>query len=72
MGRAVGPNVKHALYEDAITHRFAVIGLPSGFIEGDKLPIPATARWFGTRAEALVTLFDLFDQEGVRGDDSLQ
>ena len=64
--------MRHALYEDPITHRFAMIGLPSSFVEGDKLPIPPTARWFGTRAEALATIFDLDDQEdGIPVDDSL-
>jgi hypothetical protein len=55
--------MKHTIYEDAITHKFAVIRLPPRFIEGDKLPVPATARWFVTREEALATLSQLFDQE---------
>lgn len=64
--------MRHALYEDPITHRFAVIALPSGFVEGDTLPIPPTVRWFGTRSEALAAMFNLDDQkEGVHLADCL-
>lgn len=55
--------MKHALYEDPNTHKFAVIRLPSRFLEGDEVPIPPSARWFETREEALATIGDLFDQE---------
>jgi hypothetical protein len=55
--------MRHTLYEDPITHKFAVIRLPSRHIEGDKVPIPPTARWFDTRDEALATLSHLFDQD---------
>lgn len=64
--------MRHALYEDPRTHKFALIRLPSIFVEGDELPIPPTARWFRTRAEALATISDLFDQkEGDQVDDYL-
>lgn len=55
--------MRHTLYEDPVTHKFAMIRLPSKFVEGDKVPIPQTARWFGTREEALATIADLFDQD---------
>ena len=55
--------MRHALYEDPLTHKFAVIRLPLKFIDGDEVPIPPTARWFGTREEALATISDLFDQD---------
>ena len=55
--------MRHALYEDPITHKFAVIQLPSKFIEGDKVPVPPAARWFATREEALATIAELFDQD---------
>jgi len=62
--------MKHAVYEDPITHQFAVIRLPAKFIEGDKVPVPPAARWFGTREEALSTLSDLFDQDDdAQGED---
>jgi hypothetical protein len=64
--------MKHILYEDPNTHKFAVIRLPSTFIEGDNVPVPATVRWFPTRAEALATLSDLFNEdEEVRLEDSV-
>jgi hypothetical protein len=55
--------MKHTLYEDPVTHRFAVIRLPARFSDGDKLAVPPTARWFETREEALATLSRLFDEE---------
>lgn len=55
--------MKHTLYEDPITHKFAVVRLPSRHLEGDTVPIPATTRWFGTREEAVATLSDLFEQD---------
>lgn len=57
--------MRHTLNEDPITHKFAVIRLPWRYREGDKVPIPRTARWFGTREEALATISDLFDQDGT-------
>lgn len=36
--------MRHALYEDPFTHKFAVIRLPSRHIEGDEVPIPPSAR----------------------------
>jgi hypothetical protein len=55
--------MKHLLYEDRITHRFAVIRLPARFVEGDKVPVPTNTRWFRTREEAVATLAELFDQD---------
>jgi hypothetical protein len=55
--------VKHTIYQDPITHRFAVIRLPSTFIDGDRVTVPTTVQWFGTREEALATLSSLFDQD---------
>jgi hypothetical protein len=55
--------MRHTLYEDPLTHKFAVVRLSSRHIEGDTVPIPATARWFGTPKEAVATLSDLFEQD---------
>ena len=55
--------MKHTLYEDPITHKFAVIRLPSRYIDGDKLHVPLATRWFTTREEALATLSELFDDD---------
>jgi len=55
--------MKHTLYEDPLTHRFAVLRLPPRFFAGDKVPVPSTARWFRTREEALATLSELFDED---------
>lgn len=65
--------MRHTLYEHPVTRKFAVIRLPSGYVEGDKLAIPPTACWFGTRDEALVTLSQLFDEnEDAELEDRLQ
>ena len=53
--------MKHALYEDPITHKYALIRLPDKFADGDKLPILPTDRWFGTREEALAALPELLN-----------
>jgi hypothetical protein len=55
--------VKHTLYEDPITHRFALIKLPDKFLDGDPLHIQPTDRWFATRDEAIASLPELLDLE---------
>ena len=55
--------MKYTLYEDEITHKFAFLLLPNGFVDGDKLPIVATEQWFGTRTEALAALPELLNRE---------
>ena len=32
--------MKHTIYEDPVTHKFALLRLPIRFVEGDKLPEP--------------------------------
>jgi hypothetical protein len=55
--------VKHTLYEDPVTHQFALIKLPNKFIDGDPLDIPPTDRWFATREEAIASLAELLNLE---------
>jgi hypothetical protein len=57
--------MRHGLYEDPITHKFAVIRLPSMFCEGDEVAIPRRPRWFETREEAVATLFDEDDESSL-------
>jgi hypothetical protein len=63
--------MKHALYEDPVTHQFAVVRLPPRFVDGDRVIPPPRVQWFGTREEALATLSDLFDQEDGADEDCL-
>jgi hypothetical protein len=42
--------MKYTIYEDSPTHEFALLRLPSQFVEDDKLTIVATDRWFGSQA----------------------
>jgi hypothetical protein len=55
--------MKHTIYEDPVTRKFALIRLPPKFADGDRLPIPATTRWLDTREEAVATLPTLLDEE---------
>lgn len=55
--------MKHTIYEDPISHRFAIVELPATFEEGDKLVVPSTVRWFATREDAVAALPDLFNLE---------
>ena len=50
--------MKHTIYEDPITRKFAFVRLPPKFADGDKLTIPPIARWFSTRDEAVAALQD--------------
>ena len=55
--------MKHTIYEDPVTHKFALLRLPNKFIEGDKLPVSATDRWFDTREDAIAALSELLNLE---------
>jgi hypothetical protein len=55
--------MKHTLYEDPITHKFALVRLPGKFADGDDIPILPTDRWFVSREEAVAALRELFDQD---------
>lgn len=55
--------MKHTIYEDPITRRFAIVRLPQHFADGDKLPISPDARWFPTHEEAVAALSQLFDED---------
>ena len=55
--------MRHTIYEDPITHKFAWLRLPNTFVDGDKLPMCTTDRWFQTREEAVAALSELFDVE---------
>ena len=55
--------MRYGLYEDPVTHKFALVRLPDRFLDGDRLPIQPTDRWFGTREEAVAALPELLDRE---------
>jgi hypothetical protein len=58
-----GSSMKHTIYEDPVTHKFALVRLPSGFLEGEKVPVLPTDRWFDTREEARAALPDLLTSD---------
>jgi hypothetical protein len=55
--------VKYAIYEDAVTHRFALIELPAKFVDGDDVPVPPADPWFDSREEAVAALPELLNLE---------
>jgi len=55
--------MKYTIYEDPRTHKFALVALPNRFVDGDKLPVVATDRWFGSREEAIAALPELLNGE---------
>ena len=55
--------MKYTIYEDPVTHRFAMIALPARFVDGDKLPVVPTDQWFGSREEAIAALPELLNRE---------
>ncbi len=55
--------MKFTIHEDPVTHKFALLRLPAKFVEGDRLTIPATERWFDSREEAVAALPELFNRE---------
>lgn len=55
--------MRFTIYEDPHTHHFALLALPRGFHDGDKLPIAGVDRWFSSREEAVAALPDLFSRD---------
>jgi hypothetical protein len=63
--------MRYTIYEHPLTHLFAFVALPHGFVEGEELPPPvATGRWFSNREEAIAALPSLLDLEDVGLDPS--
>ncbi len=56
--------MKHAIYEDPATRKFALIRVPPTFAEGDKLPIPPTVQWLDTRDGVLAALRSVLSRYG--------
>ena len=55
--------MKYAIYEDPLTHKFALLALPSQFVDGDTPPILDVDRWFSSREEVVAALPDLLNRE---------
>lgn len=63
-----GHDMKYMIYEDALTHRFAFLPLPTRFADGDTLPVAATDRWFDSHEEAIAALPELFNRDESQPD----
>jgi hypothetical protein len=55
--------MKYAIYEDPLTHKFALLALSSQFVDGDTPPIVDVDRWFSSREEVVAALPDLLNRE---------
>jgi hypothetical protein len=55
--------MKYTIYEDPLTHKFALLPLPNRFVDGDTLPVALIDQWFGSREEAIAALPELLDRE---------
>jgi hypothetical protein len=55
--------VKYTIYEDPLTHKFALVRLPNQFVEGEPFTVRPTVRWFENHEEAVATLPELLDHE---------
>jgi hypothetical protein len=62
--------MRYTIYEHPLTHQFAFVGLPHGFVEGEELPPVATDQWFRSREEAIAALPTLLDLEEIGLDPS--
>jgi hypothetical protein len=55
--------MKYTIYEHPVTRKFALIRLPGGFVNGDRLPILPADRWLDSREEAVAALPELLTRE---------
>jgi len=60
---AESAHMKYTIDEDPVALKFALLRLPDKFIDGDRLPILPTDRWFDSREEAVAALPELFNRE---------
>jgi hypothetical protein len=56
------PAMKYAVYEHPVTHKFALVLLPTRFVEGDAVPLTNSEQWFDTRDAAIATVRNLLDR----------
>lgn len=63
--------MKYTIYEDPLTHRFALLPLPDRFVEGDELPAVVTEQWFASHAEVIGALPGLLDRDESEPDGRL-
>lgn len=51
--------MKHTIYKDPKSGKFAWVVVPPRFVKGDKLSVPDNVRWFDTREAAVAATTDL-------------
>jgi hypothetical protein len=60
--------MKYMMYEDVITHRFALLPLPNRFVDGDALPAITIDRWFDSHEAAVAALGELLTRDELEPD----
>jgi hypothetical protein len=55
--------MKYTIYEDPLTRKFALLPLPSRFVDGDTLPVVTSDRWFDSHEQAVAAVPDLLNRE---------
>jgi hypothetical protein len=55
--------MKYTIYEDPVTHKYALIRVPDKFVDGDRLPILPTDQWFDSRDAAIAGLPELLNRD---------
>jgi hypothetical protein len=60
--------MKYMMYEDAITHRFALLPLPNRFVDGDAIPTITIDRWFDSHEAAVAALSELLTRDELEPD----
>jgi hypothetical protein len=62
--------MKYTIYEHPLTHLFAFVALPRGYVEDDELPPVDIDRWFSSREDAIAALPALLDLDELGLDPS--
>jgi hypothetical protein len=55
--------MKYTIYEDPVTHKFAILPLPDKFVDGDALSVPPVERWFDNHEAAVAALPELLNRD---------
>ena len=55
--------MKHTIYEDPVTRKFALVRIPAKYVDGDRLPLPPTTRWLDSHEAAVASLAGLLEEE---------
>jgi hypothetical protein len=58
----------YTIYQDSLTHKFALLALSARSVGRDRLPVVETDRWYDSCQEAIAALSDLLNREDSETD----